>query len=34
MKTKGSISEDRFEDFFDEGEHFEYDEAHEQEVSE
>ncbi len=28
MKVKGSICEDGFEDFFDEGEHFEYEKAH------
>ncbi len=34
MRAKGSISKDRFEDFFCEGEHFEYDKAHAQEASE
>ncbi len=31
---KGLICEDGFQDFFYEGEHFEYDKAHAQEVSE
>jgi hypothetical protein len=31
---KGLVCENGFEDFFDEDEHFEYDETHTQEVSE
>jgi len=34
MTVKGLVCENRFEDFFDGGEHFEYDKAHAQEVNE